>query len=138
MRPLVWLYPTTSNAVSIHGQTATLGRQLHETGSPGHLRASKCRDISRLWTKRLDVIFEHWVHFHMHEGRCFVAPCCQRGAMSATSRWKNQTFPSITDAADHLVREHCSEMEERRLELRVIHKCQEVGSRRSYDEDEDD
>ena len=93
----------------------------------GPANAAKCKDRGH---KGLDAIFEHWVHFHMHEGRCFVAPCCTREAIPATSQCKDRTFSSVSAAAEHLLKVHRKEMEDKRRELRAVNDRQESAGRR--------
>ena len=68
--------------------------------------------------KNLDGIVEHWAHFHMRRGRCFVAPCCSKKPVTEKHGCHNAAFNSVNTAVDHLVQSHHDEVKAKQTALR--------------------
>jgi hypothetical protein len=63
--------------------------------------------------KGVEGVVEHWQHFHMRKGRCFVAPCCSKTpTQDLGKQCHGQAFESLTKAMDHMIAVHKGEVEE--------------------------
>ena len=66
----------------------------------------------------LELVVEHWNHFHMRKGKCFVAPCCSKTpAQDLGAKCQKRAFNSVTDTVEHLVNIHGDELKRRQSAL---------------------
>jgi len=66
----------------------------------------------------LELVVEHWNHFHMRRGKCFAAPCCSKTpAQDLGAKCQKRAFNSVTDAVEHLVNLHGDELKRRQSAL---------------------
>ncbi len=108
MHPQVHCLNPRPSWTSLHGLSANPANQ--EPLIPWHAKEHGF--------KQVEGVVEHWQHFHMRKGRCFVAPCCSKTPIQELGpQCHRRAYESLTKAVDHMIAHHKSELQERQTAM---------------------